>query len=515
MKEIPNKSAMTDKNTDYELNQKIEIQERELSVYRSLVENSPDLFYRTDMNGLISFISPSVLRLSGYTVEEAVGMNMAEEVYLVPEERRTFLNVLKETGKVDNFVARLKRKDGSIWWASTNAHFCKDQEGNITGIEGITRDISELVEKEKALEESEERFRVAFHTNPDSINLNRVSDGLYFDINEGFTELTGYTREDVIGRTSLEINIWKNPEDRQRLVDLLLSAGRVVNMEAQFVKKNGEIADGLMSARIIKINNEDYIQSVTKEITETKQLQQQILQYQKLEALGTLAGGIAHDFKNLIGAIINYAQLILLHSGDNQKINNFANKLITAGDQATRLVHQILDFSHQGNLKKSPTDIGQIVIEALKLIKVSIPSSIAIKHSIDSTAFTAMANSDQIHQVIMNLCLNASQAIDGNGGEIDVKLADFQIEEKTQNDFQNLAPGKYLSLTVSDSGHGMDHATMARIFEPFFTTKKKGIGTGMGLATVHGIIKNHRGDIRVTSDVGKGTTFQVLLPGLY
>lgn len=488
--------------------------EQELSVYRSLVENSPDLLYRTDMNGLISFISPSVSRLSGYTVEEAVGMNMAEEVYLVPEERQTFLSILREKGKVDNFVARLKRKDGSIWWASTNAHFCRDQDGNITGVEGITRDISDLVKNEKALEESEERFRIAFHTNPDSINLNRVSDGLYFDINEGFTELTGYTREDVIGRTSLEINIWKNPEDRQRLVDLLFSAGRVVNMEAQFVKKNGEIGDGLMSARIIKINNEDYIQSVTKEITETKQLQQQILQYQKLEAVGTLAGGIAHDFKNLIGAIINYAQLILLHSKENQKINNFAHKLITAGDQATRLVHQILDFSHQGNLKKSPTDIGQIVVEALKLIKVSIPSSVGIKHSLDSTTFRAMANADQIHQVIMNLCLNASQAINGSDGQIDINLSDIQIDEKTHKDFQNLSPGNYLSLTISDNGQGMDEATMARIFEPFFTTKKKGIGTGMGLATVHGIIKNHRGDIRVTSEPGKGTRFQILIPGM-
>ena len=209
--------------------------EETLEIYRAFIDNSPLLFYRTDMEGRISYISPSVYPLSGYTVKETVGMKMAEEVYLFPEERQRFLAELLEKGRVDNFEARLKRKDGSIWWASTNAYFFRDREGKILGVEGITLDITGLKTADEALRESEERFRLTFHTSPDSINLNRMSDGMFIDINEGFTELTGYTRDDVMGKTSLDINIWKDPEDRKRLVEGLMKKGHVKNLEARFL----------------------------------------------------------------------------------------------------------------------------------------------------------------------------------------------------------------------------------------------------------------------------------------
>ncbi len=503
---------MSEKTSSKELLQKIRNLEEDLEFYHSLVDNSPDLLYRSDLNGRILSISPSVFDLSGYTVEEAIGMNMAEEVYVDPNERQNFMKELQEKGEVKNFVVQLKRKNGSTWWASTNAHFYKDHSENNLGVEGISRDITELKRKENALRESENRFRLAFHTNSDSINLNRVSDGMYIDINEGFTELTGYEREDVIGKTSLSINIWNDAADREHLIEGLLKTGRVDNMEAQFVKKSGEVSDGLISARILKIHNEDVIQSVTKEITETKQLQKHLLQNQKLEAIGTLAGGIAHDFNNMLGGIFGYAQLILINSKENPKVENYANKIFTAGERAKRLVQQILDFSRQGNLEKSQTDISIIINEVLKLIGASLPSSIEIRQNIRSGLGSVLANPEQIHQVVMNLCINASHAMQKNGGQLDVELNYAKIGIDAVSKFQNLCPEKYLMLTIADTGHGMDNGTISRIFEPFFSTKEKGEGTGMGLATVHGIVKNHGGEVKVFSELGVGTTFQVLLP---
>ena len=257
-------------------------------IYKAFIDNSPLLFYRTDMDGRISYISPSVLSLSGYTAEEAVGMKMAEEVYLDPGEREDLLSRLREKGRVENFEARLKRKDGSVWWASTTAYFFRDRNEKILGIEGITRDISALKVADEALRESEERFRLAFHTSPDSINLNRVSDGKFIDINEGFTELTGYTREDVMGKSSLDINIWKHPEDRQRLIEGLMKKGRVKNLEAQFVRKSGDIGIGLMSARVLCVKCENVILSVTRDISELKLAQEMMVQSEKMMFVGGL-----------------------------------------------------------------------------------------------------------------------------------------------------------------------------------------------------------------------------------
>lgn len=185
---------MFDKLLPQKVKTRINELEKHLRDYRVLVDNTPDLLYRTDIDGRIIFVSQSVETLSGYTVAEAIGMKMAEEVYLHREERTKFLALLQEKGQVKNFLAQMKRKDGSVWWASTNAHYYRDEGGAILGVEGVTRDVDDLKQAEEAQRKSEELFRLAFHTSPDAINLNRASDGMYIDINEGFTKLMGYTR---------------------------------------------------------------------------------------------------------------------------------------------------------------------------------------------------------------------------------------------------------------------------------------------------------------------------------
>jgi len=292
--------------------------EKPLDIYRAFIDNSPLLFYRTDMEGRISYISPSVYPLSGYTVEQVLGMKMAEEIYLFQEDRENLLSALREKGRVDNFEVRLKRKDGSVWWASITSYFFRDKEGKILGVEGIARDISALKTADEALRESEERFRLAFHTSPDAINLNRVSDGKFIDINEGFTELMGYSREDVMGKSSLDINIWESPEDRKRLVEGLMKEGCVKNLEAQFVRKTGEVGIGLMSARILCIKGENVILSVTRDISELKQAQEMLIQSEKMMSIGGLAAGMAHEINNTLAGMMQNAELMIRRLTDRQ-----------------------------------------------------------------------------------------------------------------------------------------------------------------------------------------------------
>ncbi|WP_167527733.1 hybrid sensor histidine kinase/response regulator [Desulfosarcina alkanivorans] len=615
-----------------------------MEIYRSFVNNSSDLFYRTGLDGKISYISPSVYKLSGYTVKEAIGMNMAEQIYLFPEERKIFIEKLHDKGQVVNFEAQLKRKDGAVWWASTSAHLYRDRDGKVLGVEGITRDITGLQTANQALKESEERFRLAFLTIPDAINLNRVSDGVYIDINEGFTDLTGYTREDVIGKPSLDINIWKASEDRKRLVDELMKTGHVKNLEARFVRKNGEVGIGLMSARILHINNEDVIQSITKDITERKNaerslqqsekrlrlitdnmadvvsqvdaafkviytspslkrifgylpheiegkrgtdmihpddlerilkvaekarrqcaqsvllqyryrhangdyvwvesavrllydergqskgailgtrdisdrkqaekekevLEKQLIQSQKLESLGRLAGGVAHDLNNLLSPILGYSELLLDDLAMQAQHKEKIEQINMAGMRARDLVSQLLAFSRKQTLKVRSVNVNDVLADIGKLLERTIREDIEISICQCPHIKPVMADTGQIEQVIMNLALNAADAMP-EGGKLTIETALAELDETYTSTHPVVNQGEYVILSFSDTGHGMDEGTRLKIFEPFFSTKGKQ-GTGLGLATVYGIVKQHHGNIWVYSEPGNGSIFKIYLP---
>ena len=500
-----------------ELSRQVKDLEERLEIYRPFVENGSDLFYRTNLEGRITFVSPSVYGLSGYTVEEAIGMHLAEEIYLCPEKREIFLEKLKIHGQVVNFEAELKRKDKSVWWASTSAHFFRDKDGKAIGIEGMARDITRLKTAGQALQESEERFRLAFHTMPDAINLNSVTDGRYIDINEGFTELTGYMRQEVIGKTSLEINIWKDPDDRQRLIDGLKKSGYVKNLEAQFVRKNGEVGIGLMSARVLRIKDEEVIQSVTKDITERKQaqhekaaLEKQLIQVQRLESLGRLAGGVAHDLNNLLSPILGYSELLLAGIASHDPRKERLKQINEAGIRARDLVRQLLAFSRKQTLEVKPVNINDVISDFEKLLQRAIREDIELSICLSPCIKPIMADIGQIEQGIMNLAINATDAMP-EGGKLTIETALTELDDNYAMTHHGVKPGEFVALSFSDTGHGMDEGTRLRIFEPFFSTKGKQ-GTGLGLATVYGIVKQHNGNIWVYSEPGSGSIFKVYLP---
>lgn len=510
--------------------------EETLEIYRAFIDNSPLLFYRTDMEGRISYISPSVYPLSGYTVKETVGMKMAEEVYLFPEERQRFLAELLEKGRVDNFEARLKRKDGSIWWASTNAYFFRDREGKILGVEGITLDITGLKTADEALRESEERFRLTFHTSPDSINLNRMSDGMYIDINEGFTELTGYTRDDVMGKTSLDINIWKDPEDRKRLVEGLMKKGHVKNLEARFVRKSGDVGFGLMSARVLCVKGENVILSVTRDISDLKQAQEMMIQSEKMMSIGGLAAGMAHEINNPLAGMMQNAELMIRRLTDKtlpsnrriaaeigldmnaltaylekRDILNMAETIKTSGIRMAEIVRNMLGFARKSDVRQvSSHSMADLLDKTLELAGTDFDlkkhydfKKITIKKEYGEGTPLVRCEAAKIQQVFLNLFGNGAQAMQTAG----IRHPMFIIRTGFDRD-RNM-----VFTEIEDNGPGMDENTQKRIFEPFFTTKPTGIGTGLGLSVSYFIIaKDHGGEILAESKPSKGTKFIVRLP---
>ncbi len=261
----------------------------------------------------------------------------------------------------------------------------------------------------------------------------------------------------------------------------------------------------------LKAANEDLL----CEIEERKQTENKLLQSQKMQAIGTLAGGIAHDFNNILTAIIGYSELGLFKKKmDDKKTRMSFEQIHQAGERARDLVKQILTFSRQEEEKHSEINLSLIIKETLKLMRATVPSNIKIKSSIKTKTDRVFANPTQLHQVLMNLCTNAAHAMKGHTGELTVTLEDTCINKTEQNPSVNLPDGPYLNLKVTDTGTGIDPAVMERIFDPFFTTKEPGEGTGMGLSVVHGIVESHGGIITVDAELGRGSTFHILLPRL-
>ena len=293
----------------------------------------------------------------------------------------------------------------------------------------------------------------------------------------------------------------------------VLEGKSVTGFETKRRTKDGRVLDTILSSACYD-DHEGHRAGIVvflRDVTEAKQTERQLQQVQKMESIGTLAGGIAHDFNNMLGIIVGNTELAMDDVPEWNPARHNLEEIRTASIRARDVVKQILAFSRQTPQEMKPVRIIPIIKESLKLLRSSIPSTIEIHQNISSESDTVLADPTQIHQVLINLCTNAAHAMGEKGGVLEVSLKNIELDEFSAIHYHDLSSGKYVRLTVSDKGHGIEPKIMERIFDPYFTTKKIGEGSGMGLSVVHGIIKSHGGSISVNSEPGKGTVFHVYL----
>ncbi len=388
-----------------------------------------------------------------------------------------------------------------------------DSKGNLTKIIHIATEITVRKKAEGALKKSEEKYRDLI-TNAMMGGVYQVKDhGEFIMANHRTVEMLGFTSVEGFFHKKRNIkDFYVDPGLREDFKKEIEATGFLKGGEAEFQKYNGERIWVKMNTR--KIENEEggiCYEGLIQDITEMKQLEQRFLQSQRIEAIGTLAGGVAHDFNNILAPIIGYAELALEDSEKGSTIESDLMEILKASKRAKGLVKQILTFARQSKQQLAPIKAVTIAKEALKFLRSFLPRSIEIKQNFVSNSLI-MGDATQIHQIFMNLFTNASQAMPKEIGTIEVKVQDTLLKEEFENGLNELIPGEYLQIIVSDTGKGIDPDHMTKIFEPYFTTKEREKGTGMGLAVVHGIVKSYGGAIMAKSELGKGTKITIFLP---
>ncbi|HVO68387.1 MAG TPA: PAS domain S-box protein [Syntrophales bacterium] len=482
--------------------------------YRLSFENISDVIYTIDKNLKLSSVSPSVERALGYKAEELLNRPFQELNILSPkslEEAISSVALVFSGKQIPATIYEFIAKDGTKKFGEIIATPLRTGD-TIAGIIGVARDITERKRVEEALQHSEERFSKAFNMSPYPTSISTIDTGLFIDANDSFLNMIGYRCDEVIGYTAAELSIWTNWDDRKYLSQKISEQGFLREEFIHLVTKKREIRDLLLSSEIITLNGEKFVLSIFYDITEQKKLEAQIRRADKIQAIGTLAGGIAHDFNNILSAIMGYTDMALSEHEMNDELRRYLEQVFKAGKRARDLVKQILTFSRQSEEIPHPLRISPIIREVLKLLRASLPSTINIHHNIQSEPDIVLADPTHIHQILMNLCTNAAYAMREKKGDLKVSLAPAEISKGDILTNHDLIPGKYLKLTVSDTGCGIDPSIIDRIFDPFFTTKKPGEGTGMGLSVVHGILKSYGGTITVDSEVGRGTDFHIYMP---
>ena len=371
--------------------------------------------------------------------------------------------------------------------------------------------LQEEINERKRTEEINQLLASIVESSDDAI-IGKTLDGIIVSWNRGAQKIYGYTNSEIIGKPISTIALCEYQDEWEQLLKKVKSGKSIEHYETQRQRKDGKIIHVALTISPIRNISGELIgaSTIARDITEHKQLENQIQQLQKMEALGRFAGGIAHDLNNILYPIIIDTELLLEESEPNTNLHQTLNKILTAAYRQRDLIRQILSFSRRSEQKLNPIKVTPVLKETIDLIKSSLPGTIKIEKHTDVYSDKILGDSTQIQQVIMNLFRNAADALKSQTGTIKVSLSNTYIEPIQTH--PELKSGRFLKLIVKDTGHGMTKEVIDHIFEPFYTTKEIGKGSGMGLAVVHGIIKNHGGTITVESEPGKGSEFTVILP---
>ena len=377
---------------------------------------------------------------------------------------------------------------------------------------------TEILATNDLLRESEEKFSKAFHLSPVMLSLNQMSDGNFVDVSNSLCNALEFDRDQVLGRKASELNLWTNPEDMERMRERIGLKEAFLEEELVIRTRTGKLLTLLAFCEFINIGQVPHFMMVATDITERKQaeaeweqLESQLRQAQKMEAVGHLAGGVAHDFNNMLSVVIGNTELIMMKHRIDDTIQRQLLTIIDTARRSGDLVRQLLAFARKQTVAPKVMNINNTISGMLKMLRRLIGENISLEWISGDDISHIRVDPSQVDQILANLMVNARDAI-GGVGNITIETQNVTLDEVYCASHVGFIPGSFVLLTVSDNGSGMDKDTMAQIFEPFFTTKMVGRGTGLGLATVYGIIKQNGGFINVYSEPGKGTAFKIYLP---
>jgi len=486
--------------------------ERE-ELFQLITENVADMIAVVDMEGHRLYNSPSYNKVLGYHEEELKTSSSFEQIH--PDDRNRVREAAMEarrTGVGRPLEYRMRHKDGTWRVLESTASVIRSPSGESGRLGIVNRDITERKEAEESLRLSESSFRSMIEDAPYGIYRADI-DGKLLRANPALQKILGYEKLDELVNISLPKDIFRNPSGFNGLKELLESASEFKDVEVELKRKDGAPITVRCTGRKVKEEHQGKpcFDVFADDVTERRILERQLQMAGKMEAVGRLSGGIAHDFNNLLGVIIGYSQLLKRKLDPGSALLEAAEEIEKAGQRAASLTRQLLAFSRQQILTPAVLNLNDLVLDMAKMLPRLLGEDIAVTTSLSADLGMVKADQGQLEQVIMNLAVNARDAMP-DGGKLRVETANVELDQAYAWQHAGAKPGHYVMLALTDSGTGIDAETLAHIFEPFFTTKEVGKGTGLGLATVYGVVKQSGGYIWVDSKPRQGATFQIFLP---
>jgi len=485
--------------------------------YHLLSQNINDVIWLRDVNLRLTYISPSMERLSGYTQKESLAVPLEQRI--APDSlEQTLLRFREALGRVGEVTeppieTKLCRKDGSTCWVESQITLLRNPGGKPVGLLGVTRDITE---RRRIREELRERNRLL-----ESIlsNLHQI----FFTLNVSTMRLVEISPacERIYGVTQEAFHAdamsWLHPileDDRGRVEEGFddLRSGKTDESAAEYRIRRPDGTVHWMRSRIRRrdVAGEIFFDGFVTDITQRKQLEGQLQQSQKMEAIGTLAGGIAHDMNNVLGVVMGLGSVLQVQVPEDDPLRKHVDRILAVSRRGRDLTRNLLGFARKGKFRREAVVLNHVVEEVISLLSRTLPKSIIIRTQLDGALDPVEGDSSQLNHALMNLCLNGCDAMEA-GGTLTIATRNVKLTGREEG-VAELAPGRYARLQIKDTGEGMTPETVKRAFEPFFSTKPRGRGTGLGLSMVYGTITNHGGVLSLDSELGAGTTVTLHLP---
>jgi len=484
--------------------------------FRRLVEGARDLIYTCDSAGLFTYVNPTAARAMGYDGEELVGLPF---LTLVRPDYRIqagagWTRQLQERTPDTYLEFPALTKAGDTIWFGQHVQLLNDTEGNVAGFQAIARDITHQKEPEERLRRSEARYRSLIQGA--AYGIYRTDNrGRLLQVNPALVAMLGYDSADELLALRETTTLFQDPAIRDRLIDECRRSGQIDGVEVTWKRKDGVRLTVRLSARTVwsEPDSVDEFQVMAEDVSERQRLEDQLRQAQKIEAVGQLAGGIAHNFNNLLTAILGYTELLLSRLDPDDADRSDLEEIRKAGERAAVLTGQLLAFSRKQTAMPEDIDLNCTLTDLQEMLRRVVREDITLTCDVAPAPAFISIDRNELEQVILNLVLNARDAQPG-GGHIRLEVAHVHSSEALNLGSQVLPRGEYVRLSVSDNGPGILPSVRPHLFEPFFTTKPVGKGTGLGLASVYGIVQRSDGFISVDSEVGRGTTFTLHFPAV-